>query len=92
MAGISLGAGTPSLDGVPINQRVGGNVDPAAEDGEAPVAFTAGLEAGRRVGPRVSIVGSVRYSRLPQMRRADEIGVGSNVFRFGAGVQLLLTR
>jgi hypothetical protein len=89
LAGISLSAGTPSIDGVPINQRASGA---AAEEGDGRVAFTAGLDVARRAGARVSIVGSVRYSRLPRSGRAAEIGVGSNVLRVGAGLQVLLRR
>lgn len=88
LAGLSLAPGTPTQNGVPIDAWD----DPAAREGGGSIAFSGGVNVTRRVGRRVGLVGSVRYSALPRSRRAEELGAGTHVFRIGVGVHVRLTR
>jgi hypothetical protein len=88
LAGLSLGPRQPQQNGVSIDTWP----DPAANEGKGLIAFTAGaLVHGPRTG-RVGLVASAKYSLLPRTRRAQELGVGPHVLRFGAGVRVGLTR
>jgi hypothetical protein len=92
LAGVGLGRGVPTLDGIPIDQLSEGQDDPAVREGDRKVALALGLDAIRRVSPRIGVVGNVRVFQIGRSRRAAELGVGETVVRFGAGVQIRLTQ
>jgi hypothetical protein len=52
------------------------------------LAFTAGLDGVIRVGPRVDLVPSVRYSRVVRGDNALYLGLGHHILRAGVGVRL----
>jgi hypothetical protein len=88
LAGLSFVPRQPQQNGVSIDTWP----DPAANEGKGLIAFTTGaLVYGPRTG-RVGLVASAKYSLLPRTRRAQELGVGPHVIRFGAGVRVRLTR
>jgi hypothetical protein len=91
LAGLSLLHGQPRQNGTPIDAPGPGGPRPAAEEGKGTIGFTAGANFVRELNGRIGFVASARYSILPRSRRAEELGVGPHVFRFGAGVRIRLT-
>lgn len=51
-------------------------------------AVTVGLDAVARVGQRVDIVPSIRYSIVPRAQAAQYAGLGNHIIRVGVGVRL----
>jgi len=77
LAGPSLLFGTPTLDDVPLD-------DPHPEH----LAFTAGVDAIRRVNPRMSFLITMRYYYAPRSAALVQIGVGSQLVRAGVGIRV----
>ncbi len=92
LAGVSLGAGTPTVNGIPIDQPFQGRVDPAAIEEYRRIAFTAGLDFGRMLSPRGRFVAGVRVFNVGRSRRAAEVGVGDLLMRFSAGYEWRMTK
>ena len=88
LAGLSVLHGQPRQNGTPIDAP---GSDPAAEESKGAIGFTAGANFVRELKGRIGVVASARYSVLPRSRRAEELGVGPHVFRFGGGVRIRLT-
>jgi hypothetical protein len=88
LAGLSAVAGEPSQDEIPIDAQN----DPAAQEGNRSIAFTGGLSLARSFGGRLGLIASAKYSALPRSRRAEELGVGTHLFRVGVGLRIRLTK
>jgi hypothetical protein len=56
------------------------------------VAFTAGVDAVAPIGDRIAIVPTVRYSLANRGDDALYFGLGRQLFRFGVGLHVTLTR
>jgi hypothetical protein len=88
LAGVTVLPSQPRQNGTPIDA----SNDPAAFEGRGRVGLTVGADYSKRLKYRLDVVATGRYSLLPRSRRAEELGVGLQMFRFGAGVRIRLTR
>lgn len=84
VAGLSIVAGTPALDGVPIEPSFVAN---GQRGTPGRLAFTAGLHGDRRFGGRASLLISVRYSDRSRDRAAEALEVGPHIVRLGVGIR-----
>lgn len=82
VAGGGRSFGTPSMDGVKIVDE--------DQDHRGRLVLAAGLNAAHHLTSRVSLVGNARYFRMIRTSRVEEIGLGENVYRFGAGLRIRL--
>jgi hypothetical protein len=55
-----------------------------------PFAFTAGFDVVARVGTRVDLLPSIRYSLVPRHSAAQYAGLGSHILRAGIGARVRL--
>lgn len=82
---------TPAEDDISILDSESGDNDFLSE-GQSRLAFTGGADFLQRLSTRLSFVATGRYSKLWRSSRADELGIGSHIFRAGAGLRIQLTR
>ena len=85
LAGISRHYGTPTLDGIPIDSPsafVNGDNDLQR------FAFTSGVDVLQTLRGRTALLVNGRFSVVDRSPRAQEIGLGTRVFRIGVGIRV----
>ena len=87
LGGPSLLLGSPTRDGVPIDQ-----VANPADEGEGTLSLTVGSDLTKWCNQRIGLTAGARYTLVPRSRRAEEFGIGRHVIRAGVGVEIKLGR